>query len=228
MTRLHNRFISSEEIGSAVDWNFAAVDQSAVRFAAKLKAQAEAEERERESVARQGGYAEGYAEGHAQGLLEGQRRTQEYIRTQGEENGRIFAQLFADAERQIADSEQVMAQGMLELACSLARQVLRHEMATNPNALLPVIREALALLSADCKSVLVRMHPLDMDVLEEVLRQEFGSLALSVVADPTLTRGGCLVESAGTVVDGSVEKRWQRAVAKLGLELSWEAGDADR
>jgi flagellar assembly protein FliH len=30
------------------------------------------------------------------------------------------------------------------------------------------------------------------------------------------------VEAAGTVVDGTVEKRWQRAVASLGLEASWE------
>ena len=36
-----------------------------------------------------------------------------------------------------------MAQGMLELACELARQVLRHELSVNPNALQPVIREAL-------------------------------------------------------------------------------------
>jgi flagellar assembly protein FliH len=32
------------------------------------------------------------------------------------------------------------------------------------------------------------------------------------------------VESAGTVVDGSLDKRWQRAVAALGLDCAWQDG----
>ncbi len=46
--------------------------------------------------------------------------------------------------------------------------------------------------------------------------KEFSGLSLTLVADATITRGGCLVESAGTVVDGTMEKRWARAVARLG------------
>jgi flagellar assembly protein FliH len=30
------------------------------------------------------------------------------------------------------------------------------------------------------------------------------------------------VDSAGMVVDATLQKRWQRAVATLGLESSWE------
>ena len=59
-------------------------------------------------------------------------------------------------------------------------------------------------------------------MLEEVLRAEFPSLSLTLLADATLTRGGCVVESAGTVVDGTVEKRWLRAIASLGLNSPWE------
>ena len=60
-------------------------------------------------------------------------------------------------------------------------------------------------------------------VLADDLRQEFSNLALNLVTDLTLTRGGCLAESAGTVIDGTVERRWQRSVASLGLASSWEA-----
>lgn len=46
------------------------------------------------------------------------------------------------------------------------------------------------------------------------------------VADAAVPAGGCLVESGGTVVDGSVGKRWERAIATLGLESPWqESGD---
>jgi len=228
MTRVHNRFIASDDIGSAVGWEFGAVDQASVRFAAKVKAREEAEEQARDNASRQLGFSEGYAQGHAQATLEGQRLIAEYIQTQGQDAARHYGELFASADAQIAESQQVMAKGVLELACELARQVLRHELSTNPNALLPVIREALGVLAADCKAAVVRLNPLDLDVLEDVLRQEFSGLALTLLSDVSVSRGGCLVESAGTVVDGTMEKRWRRAVARLGLESSWEVShDAD-
>jgi flagellar assembly protein FliH len=229
MTRLQNRFIPGEEIGSVADWAFSAVDQSSIRFAAKLKAQEVAEEKVKTEVVRQAGYAEGFSEGYAQGhakaTLEGQRLITEYISNQGQEAARNFGQLLSSVQTQIAQSEQDMAKGVLELACALARQVLRHELATNPNTLQPVIREALGLLAVDSKAAVVRMHPLDVDVLEEVLRQEFSFLSLTLLADAAVKRGGCLVESAGTVVDATLEKRWMRTVATLGLDSSWEGTD---
>ncbi len=231
MSRNQARFISGEDVTTVTEWDFGAVDQSAVRFAAKLKAQAEAEEQAREDGARQAGYAEGYAagyaQGHAQATLEGQRQMNEYIATQGKDLTANFAALFEQANAQLAASEQVMAQGVLELACELARQVLRHEMSTNPNALQPVVREALGMLAVDNKAAVVRLHPLDLEVLAEVLRQEFSSVALTLLPDTSIARGGCLVESAGTVVDGTVHKRWQRALASLGFDSPWEPRDDD-
>ena len=229
MTRTHSRFIPGEEVGAVTDWQFGAVDQSSLRFAAKLKAQEEAQAQAKESVLRQAGfddgYSQGFAQGHAQATLEGQRQINEYIATQGQEAALQFGQLLESAQAQIAEQEQVMAKGVLELACELARQVLRHELSTNPNALQPVIREALGVLAIDSKAALVRLNPLDQDVLAEVLRTEFSGLSLTLLADTSIARGGCLVESAGTVVDGTLEKRWQRSVASLGLDSAWEVGD---
>jgi flagellar assembly protein FliH len=160
--------------------------------------------------------------------MEGNRRIDDYISSQGQDTARSFGQLFESAQAQMAEAEQVMAKGVLELACELARQVLRHELSTNTNALQPVIREALGVLAVDSKAALVRMNPQDLGVLDDVLRQEFAGLALTLLGDASITRGGCLVESAGTVVDGTLEKRWARAVASLGLESAWGASDDGR
>lgn len=226
MSRAHSKFIPDEEIGTVSDWNFGAVDQASLRFAAKLKVQEQQESQVRDESVRQAGFTEGfsqgYAQGHAQATLEGQRQITEYIATQGEQTVAQMSQLFASAQSQLHESQQVMAKGVLELACELARQVLRHELSSNPNALQPVIREAMGLLSSDCKAAAVRMNPLDIEVFAEVLRLEFSNLSLSLLPDSSVTRGGCLVESAGTVIDGTVEKRWQRAVASLGMESRWE------
>ena len=223
MTRSNqSRFIASDDISAVVGFDFGAVDQASVRFVAKVKAREDADERVRDDQSRQIGFADGYAQGHAQATLEGQRHVTEFIDNQGRDAARHYLQLFESASTQLGEGQQVMAKGVLELACELARQVLRHELSSNPNALQPVIREALSVLATDCKAALVRLNPLDLDVLEDVLRQEFSGLSLTLLADANITRGGCLVEAAGTVVDGTIEKRWSRSVAKLGLESPWE------
>ena len=225
MARNQNRFVSGENIGAVTDWNFAAVDQNSLRFAAKLREQEIAEDVAKANEVRQAGFSDGYAQGHAQATLEGERKIQEHIASQGQAAARRFGELIADAQVQIAESEQTMAKGVLELACELARQVLRHELASNPNALQPVIREALGLLAIDSKAALIRLHPVDMDILAEVLRQEFSYLSLTLLADSTISRGGCVIESVGTIVDATLERRWMRAVSSLGLESAWEVPD---
>ena len=229
MTRTQSRFIPGEEVGTVTGWDFGVVGQASPKFAAKLKAQAMSEEKTAGDLMREAGFSEGYtqgyAQGHAQATLEGQRQINEYIATQGRDASQNFENIFASAQSQLQEQEQAMSKGVLELACELARQVLRHELSANPNALLPVVREALGMLAADSKAAVVRMNPLDADVFGVVLGQEFPGTALTVVADGSLTRGGCLVESAGTVIDATVEKRWMRTVASLGLESAWEVVD---
>jgi flagellar assembly protein FliH len=223
MSRAHSSFIAAEDVVAASDWAFDPVDQAALRFAAKVKAQAEAEDRARDGAAHQAGYAEGYAQGHAHATLEGQRLISEYIATQGQDAAHQFLGLFQSAQEQVEQSQQMLAKGVLELACELARQVLRRELSVNPNALQPVLQEALGMLTVDTKLAAVRMHPVDLDVMAEELGREFPNLNLTLVPDASLTAGGCLVEAAGTVVDGTVERRWHKAVASLGLESHWEA-----
>ena len=234
MSRANSRFIADEDIVQVTDWAFGAVDHASIRFSEKLKAQAEAESRVKldveqakvDAIRQHGytlGYENGFAQGRAQATLEGQRQIAEYIRTEGQAAANRFAKLFAVAQQQIADAEQTIAEGVLELSCELARQVLRRELSTNPNAVHSVIRESLALLLTDGKTALVRMNPLDIEVLSDVLRTEFEHLSLTLVPDSSLERGSCLAEAAGTVVDGTMERRWQRTVASLGLDSVWEA-----
>jgi len=226
--RNFNRFIPGEEVGAVSQWDFAAVDTASLLLAAQAQAREDAADQARNEAVRQEGYAQGFAQAQAQAAMETQQRIAEFTRNQGEETAHRLAALFASTSLQLQQSEQAIAQGVLELACEVARQVLRQELSVNPNVLQPVIREALGLLLVDSKSAVVRMNPLDLEVLEEPLRAEFSSLSLTLLADARVDRGGCLVESAGTVVDASVEKRWLRAVATLGFSVPWQESDDER
>ena len=223
--RNYSRFIPGEEIDAVAQWRFGAMD------AASILAQAQGqgpEPSEQAESLRQQGYAEGFVQGRAQGLLEGQRQINEFTSHQGQEAARMFGNLLESARAQLEGAQQQAAQGVLDLACELARQVLRHEIASNPNTLLPVVHEALALLFADSRKVMVKLNPLDLDVLQEILRDEFPNADVALLADPAITQGGCRIESGGTLVDGTLEKRWARAIARLGRDLPWEAPGDER
>jgi flagellar assembly protein FliH len=220
--RNYTRFIPGEEIDAVAQWRFGNVDTDSI-----LR-QEQSQDVEHAEVVRQQGYAEGFVQGRAQSLLEAQHQINEFTSNQGQEAARQFAALLESAQTQLDAAEQIAAQGVLELACELARQMLRHEISSNPNALLPVIREALGMLFADSRGVQVKLNPLDLDVLQVVVREEFPNVPMTLTADPSITRGGCLIEAGGTVVDGRLEKRWSRAINQLGQNLPWEVSSDDQ
>ncbi len=221
------RFIPGEDIRRVSQWDFGDVDADLLKLAEDDRARQVELDHLHDQALRQKGHAEGFAEGFAQGqanaILQGEHQLQAYIDGQGRESAAQFAQLLQSAQDQLAQSQQVMARGVLELACEVARQILRHELSVNPNVVLPVVREGLQLLVDDSKCAVVRLNPLDLDVLADTLQTEFSGLSLSLTPDSSIEPGGCRISNAGSVIEGDLHTRWRRAVGKLGLELDWDA-----
>jgi flagellar assembly protein FliH len=227
--RNYSRFIPGDEIDEVEQWRFGAIETAAQLQEAQVKQRESVQDDAEFELARQESYRSGYADGIAQGRDQAQAEMQQqmaaFLADQAQESGQRLETLFAATQSQLDDAQQVMAQGVLELSCELARQVIRQELSVNPNVLLPVIREAMDLLGAEHRSAVVRMNPADFEVLDGVIASEFTGMGLTLRADATLEPGGCLVESAGMVIDATLQKRWQRAVATLGLTSVWEAAD---
>ncbi len=221
---LRRALIPGEQIAGFQRWRFAAVDGEPD----EPHEPADTIDQPALEAARQLGFEEGIETGRAQALAEAAQQLDDYIAGQGRAAAERFAALFDAAEARLLEAEQTMARGTLEIACALARRVLRHEIATNPNTLEPVVREALSMLLGDGKSARVRLSHADFDMLDEPLRAEFSSRSVTVVADVAIQPGDCLIESAGAVVDGGAASRWTRAVASLGLLLPWSTRASDR
>ena len=220
------RFIPGEEIDAVEQWQFGAIDTAAQLLAAQVKAREVQEvEIQLESDRQQAfkdGFTAGMEHGKQQAQAELQLQMQAFISNQAQEAADKLTALFESAQRELQVAEQAMAQGVLALSCELARQVLRHELAVNTEVVMPVLAEAIGLLGAEFKIAVVKMNPLDIAALGEQIQADFAGLNVSLRADPDVLQGGCLLESAGTVIDGTVQKRWQRAVATLGLSSNWE------
>ena len=225
------RFIPSEEMAQqrVAQWRFGSVDET-VRAAENEAARVQALQDEASSPAvqqklqqmRDAAHAEGYATGHADATREANARLDDYVNGQGRTAAEHLASAVAAAQQGLEASQQRIADSVLEIACALARQVLRRELAADPHALQPVIREALGILSADGRPSVVRLHPQDLELLRAPLQEEFAGVPATWLGDATLAPGDCLVESAGAVIDGRLEARWKGAVATLGLEVPWD------
>lgn len=231
-TSPHSRFIPREEIDAVSAWRFSAMDGSD-----ELPPSApEVVEEERDpepdlmlehavNEARQQAYADGFAHGRDAGAQEVRDAMEASIRRTAEETAVRMGQLLHGMTDQLISSEQKIARQVLDLACDIARQIVRQELKVNTRHLRAVIGEALELVVEDGLPATVRMHPDDLSLMKGSLLETLGENAPEFVADPAITPGGCLVQSQSAAVDATIEKRWSRAIGNLGLSEEWTTGN---
>ena len=222
------RFIPREEIQAVVSWRFDNVDGSPHEDELPPEPEVpvapaptpEAIAADMEALHRQS-MEEGFAQGHAVGCEETRQALAEPTRLALQDTTRRLDEVLAHMRQQLADAQVQMGQAVLEMACELARQVVRRELTTDPKAIEPVLKDALQALTTDTLPATVLLNPDDFAALESGWTSEPGPGTPRFVPDASITPGGCLVQAPGTSVDATLEKRWQRAIANLGLDSTW-------
>lgn len=151
------------------------------------------------------GYEAGYGEGIEQGRQQGDRMARERS-----ERLRFLLDALAEPASEIDNATE---RELVELTLSLARQVIRRELHTQPGEVVGIVREALALLPLAARDVRVALHPEDVVLVRETLGEPEGRWRLE--EDPRVSRGGCLVSTPQSRIDATVEHR----IALLAAEL---------
>ena len=90
-----------------------------------------------------------------------------------------------------------------------------------------VAEQAIDALLLSARHIVLRVHPDDHAVIAGHSAEAIAARGARVVADPTIARGGCRIESDIGLVDATIDERWRRAVAALGSELALERGRRD-
>ncbi|MHA6205503.1 flagellar assembly protein FliH [Dyella soli] len=160
---------------------------------------------------------EGYAAGHAEGMA----AARDLL------NSRM-AQLDAlldAAARPLQSMDELVELELARLAMTVARQVVAHELRTAPDLVVEAVRQSVLALPSATGALRVRLHPQDLALVRSLGVAEAN---WQLLADGSLQRGDCLLETERSRLDARVEARLAAVVdAVLGAEADDVDADAD-
>jgi len=169
-----------------------------------------AEEIERiEALAYKEGLKSGYDKGFEKGLTEAQLE----INQRCNYLDKILGFLHGPLE----DLDEKVTEQLFQLAMTVAGQLIRRELHTEPGEIIAVVREAMASLPIAERKVNIFLHPDDASIVRDTLslNHDSDSQPWHIIEDPLLSRGGCRLQAGQSYIDASVEKRLNRIIATL-------------
>ena len=166
-----------------------------------------------EDIERQA-YGRGYQDGQLAGVQAEAARMRAALSAMDD----ALLRLQGEAEAWVGNARE----NVCAIAVAVARQVLMREIEGDPSLVASLAMRALTEIPVD-QPVIVRMHPDDLHVLES-LPDEAGASRASLngdrsqvqwVADPRVTRGGCLIEGRDRIIDGRIDTGLERLYRRL-------------
>lgn len=107
-----------------------------------------------------------------------------------------------------------VAEEIVELALALARQMVGNTLQARPEAILPVVTEALQQMPQG--KVRIHLHPEDLKLVRQHMEDSLEGSHHQLIEDTTIERGGCHLEAAGCNIDATMATRWERVLASIG------------
>jgi flagellar assembly protein FliH len=240
-----SKFIPMDRLGEAVNWQFASIDnadsgakraparkatfqeRTGFGYASTTNANASdaganehiPEEDPISLAAYQRGLKQGLAEGFRAGVAQ-QKQEQAGF---GAANAARMDAVIASMQSQFDAMDRDVTHALTNLAFSIARQVIRQELSTSPDAIVNVVREALSTLGSRAGQPTIHLNPSDIALMADANRANPDTNILrgcTIEADRSITRGGCKVVSDLATIDATLETRWQRTLASMGYDAA--------
>jgi flagellar assembly protein FliH len=181
-------------------WRLPEVDGPIIGHSREERRAAAAEESQRLAM------KEAEGRGYEAGMARARAETSTRLAALEERVKRLDAalQLLAQPLEQLdAEIESELAQ----LALAIGKQLARRELRIEPTQVIAILRESLALLPAAAREVRVQLHPEDAATIREHLTAPGSERAWTIIEDPTLSRGGCVIHSQSSRIDARLEAR---------------------
>jgi flagellar assembly protein FliH len=129
-----------------------------------------------------------------------------------------FEQVLLDIRRQREALYKEFEREMLELVFSISKKVIHHELTLQEGLVQKALEEAFQNV-VDRKRIVVHLHPADYQfLLNHPDRFPFirgQTEGIRVVEDPSISRGGCLLETSFGEVDATIEGQFAEIVSSI-------------
>ncbi len=160
--------------------------------------------------AQQEGYQAGYKQGQSAGYQAGFETGKKDVTAKLTHLQHILTTLNSPLENLDVEMER----DIVSLVTTIARQVIRRELKQEPEHVIGAVRAALAILPMNDRKISIYLHPQDSDIVKKGLSMD-DETSWRWIDDPTLTRGGCRIETANTLIDASVETQLEKVINTL-------------
>lgn len=149
-------------------------------------------------------YENGFRQGEKAGLEIAEKKVEATMRRYADailEIGRLKPALYAQAEREV-----------VKLALEVAKKVVHREVQIDPEIIQTLVRVALSHVAVK-SAVTIRIHPADYSFMLEhraaITRPGESEREMVLLADKSMQRGGCLIETECGDIDGRIEEEFR-------------------
>lgn len=138
------------------------------------------------------GYAVGLEQGQADGFAKGAAAGEQFVQQQAER----WAQLNDKLQQPLSLLDTEVEHQLVALTAALAKAVIKVELKTNREIILAAIQEAVSVLPFNQHSVLMYIHPGDIEMIKQYYPDEvLNERGWTLLAEPSLEPGQLRVET---------------------------------
>lgn len=160
-------------------------------------------------------YNEGFNLGRREGRDAGQCEIRAELEHSYRDSLQALASLFTTLATPLKELDEEMERSLVEMVILIARQLIRRELRTGPDEVVAVVREAIANLPISSRQVRMHLNPEDVEIVRRALALSEIQDQYTLEEDPLVSRGGCLLETATSFIDATVEARLNAIIARV-------------
>lgn len=160
-------------------------------------------------------FDEAFRKGQNAGFKQGYEKGMERAKAEAHDRLQRLKVLLEVLAKPLDTLDDEVEASLIDLTIAIARQLIRREIKAAPGEIVAVAREAMQALPLSSRNIRLHLHPEDATLVTEAMGQPLQQSGWEIVEDPTLTRGGCEVETEDSRVDATVERRLAQVISNL-------------
>ena len=166
-----------------------------------------------------------YRDGYSRGMKEGYANGMDLAEQSLANEKTCLLNLAGEFSNALEHKSKTISEEVLNLALKIAKTMVKTELSVNSQIILPIIDEILKKFPITDKSLLLIVHPNDAAVVRRHLQKELTNYGWSILENPALEPGSCMVETSTNTINASHQTRWQSICTALNQNNDWHESD---